>query len=85
MLQPLNIAVKFYPGPIKRKLLRHKIMLKCVTATFTGQKVGQIQWRSTFKRLQLGFWCSIRHETYLVHRSEVGKHDEKHHLGIRLV
>ena len=35
-------------------------MLKCITATFVGQEVGQIQWRGSFKRLVSGDSISMK-------------------------
>ena len=82
MLQPLNIAVKCLPWSNRVITLRHKITLKCVTATSAGQKVGQIQWRSTFKRRQLASGAPFGMK---LTQDIDEKHDEKHHLGIRLV
>ena len=49
-----------------------------------GKKWGKFIGGYSFKRLQLGFWRFIPHETYTGHRTEVGKDDEKHYFGIRL-
>ena len=35
----------------------------------------------SFKRLQLGFWWSISHETHTEHRTIAGKDDEKFYFG----